>query len=57
MCRVNTHMDLYSVMCVSDLAKSLKWYEVFFGRSSDEVIGEEHLWRVGGERLPRRGRA
>ncbi|MDT7785021.1 MAG: hypothetical protein QOF58_3440 [Pseudonocardiales bacterium] len=41
-------MDLYSVMCVSDLARSLAWYrEVFFGREADEVIGEEHLWRVG----------
>ncbi|HEX8866144.1 MAG TPA: VOC family protein [Lentzea sp.] len=34
-------------MCVSDLAKSLGWYEVFFGQPADEVIGEEHLWRVG----------
>lgn len=40
-------MDLHSVMCVSDLARSLDWYEVFFGRKADEVIGEEHLWRVG----------
>ncbi|MFJ5986737.1 VOC family protein [Lentzea sp. NPDC092896] len=34
-------------MCVSDLARSLEWYEVFFGRAADEVIGEEHLWQVG----------
>jgi hypothetical protein len=40
-------MDLYSVMCASDLTRSLKWYEVFFGREADEVIGEEHLWQVG----------
>ncbi|WP_394618365.1 VOC family protein [Lentzea sp. JNUCC 0626] len=40
-------MDLHSVMCVSDLARSLEWYGVFFGRAADEVIGEEHLWRVG----------
>lgn len=40
-------MDLYSVMCVSDLARSLGWYEIFFGRGADEVIGREHLWRVG----------
>ncbi|NKE63568.1 VOC family protein [Lentzea sp. PSKA42] len=40
-------MDLHSVMCVSDLARSLEWYEVFFGRQADEVIGEEHLWQVG----------
>lgn len=41
-------MDLYSVMCVKDLARSLAWYrEVFFGREADEIIGEEHLWRVG----------
>lgn len=40
-------MDLHSVMCVSDLARSLEWYRVFFGRAADEVIGEEHLWHVG----------
>ena len=40
-------MDLHSVMCVSDLARSLEWYEVFFGRVADEIIGEEHLWQVG----------
>lgn len=40
-------MDLHSVMCVSGLDKSLEWYEVFFGRKADEVIGEEHLWQVG----------
>ncbi|MEV4171202.1 VOC family protein [Nonomuraea sp. NPDC049709] len=40
-------MDLYSIMPVSDLAKALQWFEVFFGRPADEVIGEEHLWQVG----------
>ncbi|MGI5498710.1 VOC family protein [Lentzea sp. CA-135723] len=40
-------MDLHSVMCVSDLTRSLDWYGVFFGRAADEVIGEEHLWQVG----------
>lgn len=40
-------MDLYSVMGVSNRDKALKWYEVFFGRSVDEVIGEEYLWKIG----------
>ena len=40
-------MDLYSVMCVSDRAKALEWFGVFFGRSADEVIGDEYLWQVG----------
>ena len=40
-------MDLYSVMCVRDRAASQKWYEVFFGRPADVVIGEEYLWQVG----------
>ena len=40
-------MDLYSVMCVRDRAASQKWYEVFFGRPADVVIGEEDLWQVG----------
>jgi predicted enzyme related to lactoylglutathione lyase len=40
-------VDLYSVMCVSDRTKAVEWYEVFFGRPADEVIGEEYLWQVG----------
>ncbi|CAM3586162.1 VOC family protein [Kibdelosporangium persicum] len=40
-------MDLYSVMPVSDATKALAWFEVFFGRPADEVIGEEYLWQVG----------
>ncbi|MFD8567986.1 VOC family protein [Streptomyces sp. NPDC059639] len=40
-------MDLYSVMCVSDRGKAVEWFEVFFGRPADDVIGEEFLWRVG----------
>jgi catechol 2,3-dioxygenase-like lactoylglutathione lyase family enzyme len=40
-------VDLYSIMCVSDRARARRWYEVFFGRAADVVIGEEHLWQVG----------
>ncbi|MGW1209001.1 VOC family protein [Streptomyces sp. NPDC002499] len=40
-------MDLYTVMCVRDRIKALEWFEVLFGRPADEIIGEEHLWRVG----------
>jgi hypothetical protein len=40
-------VDLYSVVCVRDRAASQKWYEVFFGRPADVVIGEEDLWQVG----------
>lgn len=40
-------MDLYSVIGVSDQARALAWFAVFFGRPADEVIGEEHLWQVG----------
>jgi catechol 2,3-dioxygenase-like lactoylglutathione lyase family enzyme len=40
-------MDLYSVMGVTDLARALEWFGVFFGRPADEVIGEEYLWQVG----------
>jgi catechol 2,3-dioxygenase-like lactoylglutathione lyase family enzyme len=40
-------VDLYSVVCVRDRATSQKWFEVFFGRPADEVIGEEYLWQVG----------
>ena len=40
-------MDLYSVVCVRDRAASQKWFETFFGRPADEIIGEEYLWQVG----------
>ncbi|MBB4906925.1 catechol 2,3-dioxygenase-like lactoylglutathione lyase family enzyme [Actinophytocola algeriensis] len=30
-----------------DTAAAITWYEVFFGRPADEVIGDEHLWQVG----------
>ncbi|WP_067689017.1 VOC family protein [Nocardia jejuensis] len=40
-------MDLYSVMCVSDRDRALRWYATFFGRAADEVIGEELLWQTG----------
>jgi predicted enzyme related to lactoylglutathione lyase len=40
-------MDVYSVMCVRDRAKAVAWYEVFFGRPADEIIGEEYLWQAG----------
>ncbi|HEY4020615.1 MAG TPA: VOC family protein [Pseudonocardiaceae bacterium] len=40
-------MDLYSIMCVRDRTKALPWFEVFFGRPADVVIGEEYLWQVG----------
>lgn len=40
-------MDLYSVMCVSDRIKALAWYQAFFGRPADEIMGDEYLWQVG----------
>ena len=45
-------MDLYSVVCVRDRAASQKWFEVFFGRAADHVIGEEYLWQVGENASP-----
>jgi len=40
-------VDLHSVMCVRDRAVAVAWYEVFFGRAADELIGDEYLWQVG----------
>lgn len=40
-------MDLYSIVPVSDRSKALGWFEAFFGRPADVVIGEEYLWQVG----------
>jgi catechol 2,3-dioxygenase-like lactoylglutathione lyase family enzyme len=34
-------------MCVSDRNKSREWFQAFFGRPADEIIGEEYLWQVG----------
>lgn len=40
-------MDLHSIMPVRELARSLPWFEAFFGQQADLVMGEEHLWQVG----------
>ncbi|MEJ3653330.1 VOC family protein [Actinomycetes bacterium KLBMP 9759] len=40
-------MDVYSIVAVSDRARSVAWFEGFLGRPADEVIGEEYLWQVG----------
>jgi catechol 2,3-dioxygenase-like lactoylglutathione lyase family enzyme len=40
-------VDLYSVVCVRDRAAARKWFEAFFGRPADHVIGEEYLWQAG----------
>jgi catechol 2,3-dioxygenase-like lactoylglutathione lyase family enzyme len=40
-------MDLYSVVCVRDRTRAAQWFEAFFGRPADEIIGEEYLWQVG----------
>lgn len=37
---------LYSVVPVTDRAAALEWFEAFFGRPADEVMGEEALWEV-----------
>jgi len=34
-------------MCVSDRIKALAWYQAFFGRPADEIMGDEYLWQVG----------
>lgn len=41
--------ELLSIACVRDRAAGIRWYEAFFGRPADEVIGEEALWRVGSD--------
>lgn len=41
--------ELLSIACVRDRAAGMRWYEAFFGRAADEMIGEEALWRVGSD--------
>lgn len=38
--------ELLTIVPVSDRAIALPWYEAFFGRPADEVIGEEYLWGI-----------
>ncbi|MEY9843208.1 hypothetical protein ABH940_000256 [Streptacidiphilus sp. BW17] len=38
-------MDLCCIMSVSDRTKALPWFEAFFGRPADKVIGETHCGR------------
>jgi hypothetical protein len=40
-------VHLYNVVCVRDWTTSQKWFEVFFGRPADELIGEECPWQAG----------
>jgi hypothetical protein len=39
-------VHLYNVVCVRDWTTSQKWFEVFFGRPADELIGEECPWQA-----------
>jgi hypothetical protein len=45
-----TPVNLYSIMSVSDGARSRPWFEAFFGRPADRVVGEEHLAQGRGRR-------
>jgi catechol 2,3-dioxygenase-like lactoylglutathione lyase family enzyme len=49
-----TTTDLYSVIGVAQLDRSLRWYQAIFGRSADVLIGEDTggNWRarLGGPR-------
>ncbi|MBX3143512.1 MAG: VOC family protein [Trueperaceae bacterium] len=42
-------VQVFAGIPVSDLAAALVWYEVFFGRAADEVVGAEAMWRVNEE--------
>lgn len=42
-------VELLSIACVSDRAAGMRWYETFFGRPADQMIGEEALWQVGAD--------
>ena len=41
--------ELLAIACVRDRAAGMRWYEAFFGRPADAMIGEEALWRVGSD--------
>lgn len=37
---------LYCGLPVRDRAAALEWYETFFGRPADEIVGTEALWEI-----------
>lgn len=38
--------QVFAGLPVSDLAAALVWYEAFFGRPADEVVGDEAMWQA-----------
>ncbi|MDQ3158204.1 MAG: VOC family protein [Actinomycetota bacterium] len=38
--------QVFAGLPVRDLGAALDWYAAFFGRSADEVIGDEAMWQV-----------
>ncbi|ALJ20546.1 VOC family protein [Microbacterium sp. No. 7] len=38
--------QVFAGLPVRDLSAAIDWYSVFFGRSPDEVVGEEAMWHV-----------
>ncbi|MFT4232922.1 MAG: VOC family protein [Leucobacter sp.] len=38
--------QLFAGLPVRDLASGLEWYAAFFGRSADEIVGDEAMWQV-----------
>lgn len=38
--------QVFAGLPVRDLDTAIAWYEVFFGRKPDEIIGDEAMWQV-----------
>jgi hypothetical protein len=45
--RMGSVKYLFSVVPVADRAAGRNWFEAFFGRPADEIVGDEALWQVG----------
>ncbi|MDF1488396.1 VOC family protein [Tessaracoccus caeni] len=43
---MNTETQVFAGLPVRDLSVAIDWYSIFFGRSPDEVVGEEAMWQV-----------
>ena len=39
--------DVYCIIPVTDITRSVEWFTAFFGRSAEHVIGGEYLWQIG----------
>ncbi len=43
---MDVETQVFAGLPVRDLSAAIDWYAAFFGRSPDEVVGDEAMWQV-----------